>query len=247
VTYPVSKQLLSEFMHTFFGYGNMSSPYWFIGKEEGGGVNLEENFKRVLIWEKMGKLTTVDSIEYHQALGFSERELQKIQPTWTKLIQILLELEEQNSLDTEARRQYQRHQLGRRNSNHCTVELMPMASRSTGLWLWKDIFKDYFGITNRKDYFKEVVQQRMQSLNNMIIKYKPKLVLFYSTQADYIPHWKEIAGDADFKTEILSDKFSFHWTKNGNTMFVITPHPTAHGITANDFPTIGKFIKSRSC
>jgi len=106
VNYPISKELLSEFMSSFFGYGNLSSPYWFIGKEEGGGASLEENFQRILVWEKLGKSSTVDSIQYHQTLGFSESELQKIQPTWTKLIQVLLELEGKNSLDKELRRSY---------------------------------------------------------------------------------------------------------------------------------------------
>lgn len=62
-------------MSSFFGYGNLSSPYWFIGKEEGGGASLEENFQRILVWEKLGKSSTVDSIQYHQTLGFSESEL----------------------------------------------------------------------------------------------------------------------------------------------------------------------------
>lgn len=158
--YPVSKQLLSEFMTSFFGYGNLSSPYWFIGKEEGGGSTLEENFQRILTWERMGKLTTVDTIEYHQTLGFSDQQLSTIQPTWTKLIQILLELDVKESLDKEVRRQYQRHLLGRKNANHCTLELMPMASRSTGLWLWQEIFNDYFEMPSRKEYFSNVVQQR---------------------------------------------------------------------------------------
>lgn len=243
--YPVSQQLLSEFMTQFFGYGNLASPYWFIGKEEGGGATLEENFQRILIWEKLGKATTVDSIGYHQALGFSDSAMQKIQPTWTKLIQILLELEEKDSLDKEVRRHYQRNLLGRSNSDHCTIELMPMASRSTGLWLWRDIFADYFKLKNRRDYFAKIAPQRKQTIRSLISKHQPKLVLFYSTQADYLPHWHELSGGSEFITEKLSEKFSFYWKKANNTLFVITPHPTAHGLTVNDFPKIGQFIKKK--
>lgn len=230
-------------MSSFFGYGNLSSPYWFIGKEEGGGTSLEENFQRILVWEKLGKSSTVDSIQYHQTLGFSERELQKIQPTWTKLIQVLLELEGKNSLDKELRRSYQRHLLGRTDSDHCVIELMPMASRSTGLWLWKEIFAEYFDLKNRRDYFSQVVPQRKQSIKDLIAKHKPKLVMFYSTQVDYVPHWKEISSVSVFASKKLSEKFSFYWKKTPDTLYVITPHPTAHGLTVNDFQSIGRFIR----
>lgn len=128
--YPISKELLSEFMEDFYGYGNLDSPYWFIGKEEGGGKDIEENYRRVKTWESMGKNTTVDMIDYHVKLGFSERDLNKIQKTWTQLVQILLKIERRPS-EKEDRRQYQRHSLGRLSGNNCELELMPLASRST--------------------------------------------------------------------------------------------------------------------
>ncbi len=241
----VPKQLLLEFMTSFIGYGNLSSPNWFIGKEEGGDTRLEENLQRILVWERMGKSLTVDTNDYHRALGFSEKELQKIQPTYTKLIQILLEIDGRNSISTEARRHFQRNFFGRSTSNHCAIELMPMASRSTGLWLWKDIFNAYFKIKNRKEYFDLIAPQRKQLLKKLIAQYQPKLVHFYSTQADYLPHWHEISGSSEFSTESLSAKFNFQWKKVNKTLFVITPHPTAHGLTVNDFPKIGQFIKKQ--
>src|SRR5690606_25592594 len=98
---------------------------WFIGKEEGGGTTLEENYNRIKTWESLGKTTTVDNIEYHHKLGFGEELLTKIQPTWTKLIQVILEIEGEESIDKEIRRQFQRHKLGRIDGNNCCVELMP--------------------------------------------------------------------------------------------------------------------------
>lgn len=245
MSYPISQDLLSDFMATFFGYGNLSSPYWFIGKEEGGGATLEENYSRILVWENVGRPTTVDNVEYHQLLGFSELKLQTIQPTWTKLIQVLLELEGKDSVDKEIRREYQRHQLGRRDSNHCTLELMPMASRSTGLWLWRDIFNEYFRLPGRREYFEKIVDPRKTTLKDLVAKYTPKLVLFYSTQANYLPHWHDIIGESDLQSEKFSEKFSLYWIKRGETLFVITPHPTAHGLTVYDFPKIGQFIKAK--
>lgn len=88
--FPISKPLLLDFMENFFGYGNLKAPYWFIGKEEGGGKKMEENFRRILLWEKLGKNPTVDLKKYHYDLGFNDHQLTRIQPTWTKLVQIIL-------------------------------------------------------------------------------------------------------------------------------------------------------------
>lgn len=242
-TYPISKKLLVEFMDSFFGYGNLDSPYWFIGKEEGGGVTLEENIKRIEAWETFGKTSTVDSIDYHKKLGFDENLLSKIQPTWTKLIQVILEIEGKDSLDKEIRRDFQRNKLGRIEGNNCCLELMPMASRSTGLWLWKDIFQDYFKFRNRNDYFEAIVLRRKKRLKELIKFHNPKLIHFYSSQSNYIDHWRSISEVSIWHWRETSTKFKFGFAKKNNILFIITPHPTAHGISLNDFPTVGTFIK----
>ena len=35
-------QVLDEFAHQFYGYGNYDGRYWFIGMEEGGGNSFAE-------------------------------------------------------------------------------------------------------------------------------------------------------------------------------------------------------------
>ena len=174
--YPISKELLSSFMDGFLGYGNLNSPYWFIGKEEGGGKALDENFERIKTWEYFGKPITVDNIDYHLKLGFTEKQLSNIQPTWTKLIQILLELESKDG-SKEERRFYQRNHLGRLNGNNCCLELMPMVSRSTGLWLWEEIFQEYYSINDREEYFSSTVPKRINRLMELIKQFTPKLVV----------------------------------------------------------------------
>lgn len=241
--YSVSKELLSDFMNGFFGYGNLNSPYWFIGKEEGGGRDLDENFRRILTWEHFGKPTTIDIIDYHLKLGFSEKILSNIQPTWTKLIQILLTIEGREGTKEE-RRVFQRNQLGRINGTNCCLELMPMASRSTSLWLWKDIFRDYFQIPNRKVYFQSTVPKRIIKLKELIKKYKPKLVLFYSTQRDYLPYWQEIIENDNWTSIQLSQYMKYCWIKQDSTLYIATTHPTMKGITGSDFLKVGKFIKN---
>lgn len=241
--YPISKKLLLEFMEGFYGYGNLDSPFWFIGKEEGGGKDIEENYRRVLTWETQGKNTTVDMIDYHIELGFSERSLNSIQSTWTKLVQILLKIEQKPS-DKENRRHYQRHNFGRLSGDNCELELMPLASRSTGgKWHWEDIFKDYFGIYKRKDYFLDVVPKRILRLKELIAKHHPKLVVFYSTDKSYIEKWSKIAGSNDWNWVQVSNVMRYGWIKKDSRLYVITTHPTMKGITNNDFPKVGQFIE----
>ena len=158
-------------------------------------------------------------------------------------IQILLAIE--NSDDSkEIRRLYQRHKLGRLNSNHCLLELMPMASRSTSLWLWKDIFQDYYGLDDRLTYFLENVPKRIARLKELISKYSPKLIVFYSTQPDYIEKWNEISGINSWEWKNFNKRMKYGWQKVGNTLFVITPHPTYTGLTKSDFPIVGEFVRN---
>ncbi len=231
--YSISKQLLSEFMDGFFGYGNLSSPYWFIGKEEGGGKDLDENCRRILTWEYFSKPATVDLIDYHFKLGFTDKQLLNIQPTWTKLIQILLIMEGKED-SKETRRYYQRNNLGRIHGKNCCLELLPMASRSTGLWLWGNIFREYFS---------SVVSNRIKSLKMLINQHKPELVVFYSSQNDYIQKWNEIVNIKDWQWVQLSKVMKYGWIKRDSSLYVITTHPTMKGITNMDFPEVGKFIK----
>jgi hypothetical protein len=239
----ISKQLLSAFIDTFFGYGNLDAPYWFVGKEEGGGKDLVENFRRVLTWEALGKGMTVDSIDNHQRLGFSEHQLTRIQPTWTKLIQILLVLEGKDPLSKDLRREYQRHRLGRLSGDNCCVELMPMASRSTSLWLWHEIFLKHFGYKDRNDYFSQVCPNRRARLKELISMHKPKVVVFYSSQQNYISEWSLISGVDKWNWINISQAFKYGWAEKDGTLFIITPHPTMHGIKNTDFPVVGEFIK----
>lgn len=242
--YPISKDLLTNFMSGFYGYGNLNSPYWFIGKEEGGGKEMEENFRRVLLWDDLGKEKTVDLIDYHKGLSFTEHQLNSIQQTWTKLVQILLEIEGKPG-DKEDRRHYQRHYLGRTNGNNCELELMPLAARSTaGKWKWGEIFDDYFGVSKRKEYFDKISEIRTRGIKVLIGKYQPKLVVFYSTDKGYIDKWSQIAGGDNWNWVQLSKAMKYGWMKSESCLYVITTHPTMKGMTNDDFPKLGEFINT---
>ena len=47
--------LLADYMGGFWGYGNLSGDYWFVGMEEGGGDSFEEVNQRISQWNKRGR------------------------------------------------------------------------------------------------------------------------------------------------------------------------------------------------
>lgn len=237
----VPDETLRSFVNNYFGYGNLDSPYWFIGKEEGGSPTLEGNNERVKKWAEMGSPTTLDIYEYHKLLGASDYEFSRIQPTYTKLVQILLKMKGSVD-DIETRREYQFHQFGRLNSDHALLELLPLPSRSTGLWLWKDQVSNALNLANRKEYWDSVMPKRSEKLKTLIAKHKPRFVLFYSTQSDYIRAWGEISGGHNWQWQSISKYMRFGTQKINDTLYIITTHPTMKGIKNTDYPTVAEYL-----
>lgn len=84
-THLTEPELLDAYMATFFGYGNLSSPLWFIGMEE--GVGEESLSDRLDAWSTLGKLSTVDIREFHRLISESRWfdttfKTPQIQKTW---------------------------------------------------------------------------------------------------------------------------------------------------------------------
>ncbi|MCA9909957.1 MAG: hypothetical protein KC519_14970, partial [Anaerolineae bacterium] len=86
--------LLKRFMHGFYGYGNLHAPFWFVGMEEGGGKSFDEIATRLRVWQMRGEKLTEDVMDYHVDIGMPDFFYDKIklQPTWAKLIRVLLGL-----------------------------------------------------------------------------------------------------------------------------------------------------------
>lgn len=47
----LNEDLLSDYMDSFLGYGNIQGSYWFVGMEEGGGKTCPEIAQRITQWE----------------------------------------------------------------------------------------------------------------------------------------------------------------------------------------------------
>lgn len=75
--------------------------------------------------------------------------------------------------------------------------------------------------------------------------HNPKVVVFYSSDKEYLGYWQEIA-ETDFLKEakiVHHKKHTARIKKMANTIYVVTPHPTAFGISNKFWIELGSIIK----
>jgi len=231
-------RLLLDFMKSFYGYGNYSGKYWFIGLEEGGGNSFEEINKRLSTWDNRGQCELEDVAGYHNDIGITHlfRKKPKVQYTWRGLMKILLSAEGE-TLTPEKFREYQRDSLGRPEGMDCLVELMPLPSPSTHHWLYAD-YSRLPSLESRDAYFDTYSSFRKTHLRKRVQEHKPNAVVFYSSNKRYRSFWEDISC---VRFEPARD-IDVHFGRNNHTVFVITKHPAARGIGEGYFETIGGMI-----
>ena len=225
--------LLAEFAKTFYGYGNYDGHYWFVGMEEGGGNSSEEIAARLSVWNKRGRQELEDVAEFHRKISVgkyfeSPPARAELQPTWNKLIRILLSAEgkllsdKEDEAQTERVREYQRTSLGRTQGESCLIELLPLPSRSTRKKDWKYAkWTTLVQCVYRETYQDYYIPTRTRHIWERINQYKPRVVVFYSTSRDYRKWWEQIAG-----TSFSFDEASkVHTAHQYGTVFAIVDHP----------------------
>jgi hypothetical protein len=231
-------QLLSEFIQNFYGYGNYSGQFWFIGMEEGGGNSFSEINNRLSAWANRGRNELEGLAEYHKDIGLMDwfNEKPRLQSTWNKLIRILLSSSGKIPT-TEQVREYQKTLLGRLIGDTCLLELLPLPSPSIGQWLYAQ-YSQLPHLRDRETYRQECIASRIIHLQDRINQYQPKVVIFYSLS--YQEYWKKIAG-VDF---LLQGSDKILTGRNESTLFVMTKHPAAQGVTSEYFHQVGQLIAS---
>ena len=231
-------QLLQYFMSTFYGYGSYSGPYWFIGMEEGGGDSVREVSKRLMVWDQRGRHELEDVVEYHLELGithpFGEKPM--LQPTWAKLIRVLLSMEGQTPT-TEEVRNYQQRLWARNGSNVCLLELLPLPSPSTSHWLYAQ-HSQLSSLVSREQYRRIWSNVRIHALRQRIAAHQPQAVVCYSFS--YLPFWTELVGTA--LQPVLAGGMYIHQTQS--TVYAVLKHPAATGVTSAYFHEAGRLIRS---
>ncbi len=228
--------LLNHFIHTFYGYGNYSADYWFIGMEEGGGQSLDEINRRISFWQARGQRELEDVRAYHEELGLAQffREPVKLQRTWAQLCRIVLASKGEPQ-DIHAIKTYQKDKLGRLEGATCLMELLPLPSPGTDRWYYGDWSKLAF-LSSRSLYRDEVLPMRIKNLKERIEKWQPKFVVFYGT--GYWDHWVEITETSFLRIE----PHGFGLAKKDTTCFLIIQHPAAKGVSNEYFQSAGKLL-----
>ncbi len=235
----LDNQLLDRFCRSFYGFGNYNGRYWFIGMEEAGGGSETAVSNRLTHWQAQGMPEIEDLVAHATGFGWAEKYFgnrPKNQPTWNKLIRIILSAEGNEPVTLDKVKQFQRTALGRLESDNCLLELFPLPSPNTKKWLYAE-YSNLPYLSDRQAYRTHLAELRVAHIRQKIEEHQPKMVAFYGW--GYKDWWRKVA-NVPF---VQNDKEKFLVGKNSNTTFVITKHPTAQGVTMDYFHHVGWMIK----
>jgi len=235
----LDKLLVNEFVHKFFGFGNLKAKYWFIGMEEGGGNTRAEFENRIDAWLKLGKNTLVDVAKYHEIIGINKFFVEpvKLQSTWNKLIRIYLSSQDLLT-NTDDVRSFQKAKLGRIDQNTSLLELLPLASPNTNQWLYSS-WVDYPLLKSREIYREGTVPFRIKNLQWLIEENQPTVVVFYGQSNE--EYWQKVVS-TPLKLERTLD---IKYAKWKGPLFVSIKHPVYKGLTNEYFHQIGYWIRDQ--
>ncbi len=231
----LTKKIIEERINRFWGYGNLKADIWFIGMEEGfhgNLIDLENRFNRTKNKSVVDLQNDMSDVQDHMKWFLPNSGIQR---TWGKIIKILLTLKSNKKITNDEIKEFQRKEFGRLNSDHCRLEFMPLPCRSTKKkdWFYNKFEIDY--LETRKKYIDKIMPLRIKLFQDLIKKYSPKIIICYSFS--YLKKWQEVVG-----CELL-DKSNLYYCKNNGSNFFVIPHPTAHGMTNNDWNQIMQNIK----
>ncbi|WP_442483349.1 hypothetical protein [Aeoliella sp. SH292] len=222
---------LPAFIETFIGYGADASTTWFVGPEEAGAKSVDDLMRRVSVWRELGEEPVVDLYDFHRLLGVTEHFTENARPqfTWRRLIEIALVLDGQTP-DSKAIREYQRHQLGRRDGTTLLTELMPLPKPTIGSWFYDGLSDTLPYLSDLQSYHRAVRPKRIALLRAAIERYQPQRVFFYGTSGGLLDAWQEVAGVG------LTAVEDGYWRgRLGRTTYVVLKHPNARGMPREYF------------
>ena len=233
--------VLESYIQGFYGQGSYAAKYWFVGMEFGGGNSATEIVSRIQGWADRGRPEVEDLVGPDGDGGGSRwfKGSIPLQPTWAKLIRVVLSAEGP-APSTEEVRTYQKDRLGRQGGLDCILELLPLPSPGIGHWRFYPEYSRLPYLRDRETYTRRVAPARITHLRARIAEHRPRAVIFYG--AGYVNWWRQIAG-AEFRPSAVA-KVSI--AENGSTRFVVMQHPTARGLANSYFDAVGRLIAARS-
>ncbi len=237
----LNSELLLSFADTFYGYGDLSSPIWFIGMEE-GGAGLDDIQKRLETWDARGRRMVEDVAAYHEAMGVTNltaADHVRLQPTWAKLIYFQIAAEG-GAPHQGLVRSFQCSVWGRESSRTCFLELMPLPKKNAASWPYKD-WTEAPELWSRSLYFAHFAAKRAAALRTLIADHKPKVVVFYGKAPEFACHWPWIAG---VKPSSWKAEGDWRETKREGSHYMIAPHPVAHGTQYASWMEMGERVSN---
>jgi hypothetical protein len=196
----------------WYGYGRWTAPFWFVGMEPGG----TDDHASYESWLRLGGGELIDCRAHH--LDSNEHAPTVVtewhrdhepptQPTWRKLIQLLLAYEGKPT-DMDAVREYQRAPWGSLDGETALIELSSLHAPSLAA-----------EVEGRKSHRKD----RIALIKRRLAEYQPKFAVFYG--AGYRDEYEQIAGKFDANGFVWSDA----------TLCVLVRHPVGVGAPGEDF------------
>ena|ERR1035438_6411336 len=216
---------LQNYIDNFYGYGNFHGDYWFIGIEEDGGKVERDVQSRIDSWFNLGSINLIDNGIHHHNIGNDKffRPNDILQQIWDKLIVVYAILIGYNPNLTADRKEIQRADWGRIDSNNCLIKLFPLPSPNSNVWNYNNWSSLPF-LSNREIYKIHIVDSRVTFIQDKIALYSPRLVLMYGDK--YIQYWNRLAFPFinEWHQERIQNSHWKYYLQNG-TLFVVTPHP----------------------
>ena len=215
-------ELVQSRINTFWGYGSLDAPMWFVGMEEG----LESDATLAHLAERFrvpnGKITTdmrrgMEKV-YGHARWFNEGAL--VQPTWKYPIALYLYLKLGRAPTKEEIRDHQAFVLGDSEAKETTtVELMPLPSNKAHERTWLYGGLGIPGLSTRSEYLATYKPERVRKLRELFHTYQPKLAIFYSLM--YLSDWAAVIGSAP----------EMYFAQTNSTACCIVPQGASFGMS----------------
>jgi len=180
-----SKEALDRVL-TFEGYGNKSSPYWFLGMEEGGG-SMEQLRERANLYEPLEDLYAA-----HQKLGL---DITGYVSAWHLMSKLVMAIQGISGWQEKSiAQEYQATKLGRRDGETFLTDLMPLPCPSINAWPYPALFP------TKADYLKKVRPTRINWLRSEVSAFRPQFIFCYG-KGNW-RHYEEIFSDVGFRAEL---------------------------------------------
>ncbi|MBA5628706.1 hypothetical protein [Moheibacter lacus] len=227
----INPEWIQNRIENFFGYGNLNSPIWFIGIEEGfrvrdryqNGIDLLKlRFERTYNQNSIDVVGGMEGVSDHLKWYQNATE---IQDTYKRLIQILLQWRGQPIDDSSVLGVFNDNVngLGRINSDNAILELLPLPNPDLGQWIYEEYAEgDLDFLRDRKTYQKSVRKERVEGLKRLVQEYEPEVIVFYSRS--YVNEAKKLIENPVLHNE--EDTELYYHFSSGKTHLFVTPHPT---------------------